>query len=86
MHYQEELMDCLLTINRVRASKAGSGITPEFLARDMGRWDAREFCEASMAREPGMSIKIAPNPYREPRLRQEWDKGFWEAVSEIRGE
>jgi hypothetical protein len=74
------------TFNRLRASRAGSAVTPLFLARDMGRWDAREFCEASEARRPGERIKMACNPYKEPSLRREWDRGFWEMVAEMRGE
>jgi hypothetical protein len=52
----------------------------------MGRWDGREFCEASMRRKPGEGIRIRPNPYKEPSLRREWDRGFWEMVAEMRGE
>jgi hypothetical protein len=86
MIYQEDLMNCLLTINRVRAAKAGSAITAAFLARDMGRFDGREFVEARATRKPGEPLRMSPNPYREPNLRRQWDLGFWEVVAEMREE
>jgi hypothetical protein len=68
--------------DRVRAARAGSCITPEFIARDMGRSYGREWVEQ---RSEGTLVMPA-NPYSEIVLRAEWDKGFWQYVREAQRE
>jgi hypothetical protein len=69
-------------IHRTRAARAGSLISAEYLARHIGREDGLEFCEASDRRRPGERLVMKVNPFGEPILRAEWDKGFWQVIEE----
>jgi hypothetical protein len=72
-------------MHRTRAARVGSLVTAEYLARHIGREDGLDFCHASDARRPGERLVMKTNPFGEPILRKEWDKGFWQAVREMRG-
>jgi hypothetical protein len=71
-----------MTTNRVRAARAGNCITPEFLARDMGRSYGRDWVEQ---RQEGV-LHMPANPYAEIKLRAEFDKGFWQVIREVHRE
>jgi hypothetical protein len=73
-------------IHRIRAARVGASFSAQFLARHIGREDGTEFCEASDRRRPGERIVMKSNPFAEPSLRAEWEKGFWGAIHEIRDE
>ena len=61
----------MLITDRVRAARAGTCVTPEFLARDMGRSYGREWVEQ---RQAGTLIMPA-NPYSEVVLRVSGTRG-----------
>jgi hypothetical protein len=69
-------------IHRTRAARVGSLVSAQFLARHIGREDGLAFCEASDRRRPGERLVMKANPFAEPILRQEWDKGFWQVIEE----